>query len=156
MATKTDIFSLLKADHRKVESLFSKLEDTTERAVQTREKIYAELRMEITAHSEGEEKAIYPDLKEEKETEEIGFESVEEHSIVKFLIKKLDHTPCDSKEWTAQITALKEVIEHHVEEEESEMFKQMREAFSEEELHNFATEFLSVKEQVLKQKPKAA
>lgn len=154
--TKKDIFSLIKADHRKVESLFAKLEDTTERAVQTRERIFAELKMEINAHAEAEEQAIYPELKEEEKTEEIAFESVEEHSIVKFLLKKLDQTPCDAKEWTAQITALKEVIEHHVEEEEEEMFKKMRAAYSEDELEEFATSFLTVKEQALKTKPKAA
>lgn len=156
MPTKTDIFSLIKADHRKVEDLFAKLEDTTERAVQKREKIYADLRMELTVHAEAEQSAIYPDLKEQEETEEIGYESVEEHAIVKFLLGKLDRTACDSKEWTAQITALKEVVEHHVEEEEKEMFKQMKQAFSDDELQEFAVEFVMAKEKLMKSGPKAA
>src|SRR5688572_32060216 len=59
---------------RSVESLFSKLEKTTERAAATREQLYAELKHEITAHSTAEEKAIYPLLKQREPTEEIRSE----------------------------------------------------------------------------------
>lgn len=146
MTKNHTIFDLIEADHRKVESLFAKLEKTTERGAKTREKLYSELRQEITLHSEAEEKAIYPLLKEKEKTEEIAFESIEEHSIVKFLIQKLDKTSCDAKEWTAQITALKEVIEHHVEEEEEEdMFKKMKSTFSSEELSEMAMGFQKIK-----------
>lgn len=145
---RQDIFSLIKADHRKVEALFAKIEKTTERASNARERLYAELRGEITAHSDAEEKALYPLLKEHDETEDISFESIEEHSVVKFLIGKLDDTECASQEWTAQITVLKEVIEHHVEEEEEEMFKKMRKALSAEELDAAAEGFLEVKSSI--------
>lgn len=150
MTKKKDIFSLLKADHRKVEGIFAKLEKTTQRAVGRREKLYGELRMELSAHAEAEEKAVYPILKQEEKTEDIAFESVEEHSIVKFLFSKLDDTPCDSQEWTAQITALKEVVEHHVEEEESDMFKKMRAAFAKEDLEMMAVGFSRAKAAILR------
>lgn len=156
MAKKRDIFSLIKADHRKVDGLFAKLEKTTERAANTRKKWYAELRRELTLHTEAEEKALYPSLKENEKTEEIGFESVEEHDIVKFLLGKLDDTPCDAKEWTAQITALQEAVEHHVEEEEDEMFPKMRKAFSKEELEEFAQGFEAIKAQAKSGRSEAA
>jgi hemerythrin superfamily protein len=145
MTNNSEIFSLLRKDHRKVEELFSKLEDTTEKASKTREELYDKLRSELQIHTRAEEKAIYPELKKNEVTEEIGFESVEEHDIVKFLMGKLDKTPCDTKEWTAQVTALKEVVEHHVEEEEKDMFKKMRRAFSKEELDQMGVEFKNVK-----------
>jgi hypothetical protein len=141
MKKTADLFSLIKADHRKVEELFAKLDKTTERAAKTREELYGKLRTEITVHSFAEERGIYPLLKQEEATEDIGFESVEEHGIVKFLLGKLDNTPYDSKEWSARITALKEVIEHHVEEEEDEMFKKMKRTFSPEELKTMAVNF---------------
>ncbi len=145
MQKKQDIFSLIKADHRKVESIFSKLDKTTEKAVQTRRQLYTELREELMLHTEAEERALYPFLKQNEKTEDLGFESIEEHALVKYLLQKLDNTSCDSKEWTAQITALKEIIEHHVEEEETEMFPKMKKAFSSEELTFFAQGFQQIK-----------
>ena len=156
MQKKRELFSLIKADHRKVEGIFAKIEKTSEKAVNTREKLYDELQFELRVHSEAEEKAIYPSLKDEEETEEIGYESVEEHGIVKFLLGKLDETPCDSKEWTAQITALKEAVEHHVEEEEDEMFSKMKKAFNKEELEEFAQRFSEVKATAKEQMATAA
>lgn len=140
-----ELFSLIKADHHKVDSLFAKLEKTTERASKTRTELYAELRHELTVHAQAEEKAFYPDLKACETTEDIGFESVEEHGLMKFLLQKLDKTSVESKEWSAQITALKEVVEHHVEEEEEQMFPKMKKAFSTEELDEFASRFKAVK-----------
>jgi hemerythrin-like domain-containing protein len=142
---KEDIFSLLKADHRKVESIFAKLESTTERATATRQKLFEQLRNELAVHTEGEEKGIYPALKENPVTKELGFESVEEHAIVKFLLSKLNEGDPASPEFTAQITALKEAVEHHVEEEETELFPKMKKAFSKEELQDFANRFQEVK-----------
>lgn len=145
MKNKLDLFSLIKKDHRKVETLFSKLEKTTERATKVRSELYAKLRSELTIHSEAEESAVYPSLKENEITEEIGYESVEEHDIVKFLLSKLDKAPCDSKEWTAQMTALKEAVQHHVKEEENVMFKKIKRAFPQEQLNEMAAKFQEAK-----------
>jgi hemerythrin superfamily protein len=148
--------SLIKADHREVEKLFAMLEKTTERAVQKRKTLFEELLTELELHTEGEEKALYPRLKEHVATEDIAFESVEEHAVAKFLIGKLSHTACDSKEWTAQITALKEAIEHHVEEEEEEMFAQMRKVFDKADLQEMGMRFDEVKARKLGLARKAA
>ncbi len=144
--SQKDIFALLKKDHRTVEGLFAQLEKTTERGKKKRESLYSELRTEITRHSHGEEKVVYPRLKEVETTEAIGYESTEEHGVVKQLLKKLDATPCDTKQWTALITVLKEVIEHHVEEEESEMFSKMKKAFGKDDLKLMGEEFAAAKE----------
>lgn len=138
MKQKHDIFALIRADHRKVESIFENIEKTSERATATREKLYSELQNELRIHTETEERALYPGLKGHEETESFAFEGAEEHSVVKFLLDRLDGTVCESKEWSAQIKALKEAVEHHVKEEEEEMFPKMRKAFNAEELDTFA------------------
>jgi len=145
MAKNEMIFSLIKADHKEVAELFSRIEKTTERAAKTRQRLYAKLRDSITRHSDAEENAVYPRLKAKPVTQEIAFESVEEHDVVKFLLRKLDATPYDSQEWTAQICVLQEAIQKHVEEEEEVMFKLMKRAFPQEELQMMAADFEQAK-----------
>jgi len=145
MARSEMIFSLIKADHKEVEELFARIEKTTERAAKTRQRLYAKLRDAITRHSDAEETAVYPRLKQKSGTQEIAFESIEEHDVAKFLLRKLDATPYDSREWTAQICVLQENIEKHVEEEEGEMFKLMKRALSQEELQMMAADFEQAK-----------
>lgn len=149
MKNESTLFTQIKKDHRTVEHLFSQIEKTTERAAKTREKLYAKLREEITRHSQAEEKAIYPKLKEKEGTKDIGLEGIEEHGVVKHLLHKLDTTSVEKDEWMALVTVLKEVIEHHVEEEESEMFKKMRKAFSSEELMEMSRAFQDSKKTAL-------
>lgn len=115
-------FELLKKDHQKVSGLFKQLEETTERAVKTREDLFAQLKQELDIHARIEETILYPVLKEAKETHEITLEAIEEHNVVKQLLSELDAMAVSEEQWTAKLTVLKENVEHHVEEEEGEMF----------------------------------
>ena len=117
-----DAFDLLKADHEKVADLFAKLEETTERAEKTREELFGRLKDELDAHAHAEETLLYPVLEAAEATREITLEAVEEHALVKQLLAELDAMGKGSEEWTAKLTVLQEQVEHHVEEEEGEMF----------------------------------
>ena len=129
-----DAFTLLKTDHKTVAGLMDKIEKTTERAVKTREELFTQLKSELDIHAEIEEKILYPVLEKADETHDISLEAYEEHRIVKQLLSELDSEPKDAEEWTAKFTVLKENVEHHVEEEEGEMFKKARKVLSEEEI----------------------
>jgi len=132
-------FDILKEDHKKVSDLFEKLEPTTERAIKTREELFAKLKMELDVHAHIEETILYPVLKEIEETRDITLEGIEEHRIVKVLLAELEEMPKGSEQWTAKLTVLKETVEHHVEEEEGEMFKQARSALSKEQIEQLTT-----------------
>ena len=119
-------YELLKEDHKKVADILEKLEKTTERASKTREDLFNRLSNELERHAAVEEQVFYPLLKEASETRDITFEALEEHRVVKKLLRELSSTPKDSEEWTAKLAVLKENVEHHVEEEEGEMFKKAR------------------------------
>jgi hypothetical protein len=134
-----NVFDMLKEDHKKVSSLFEKLEPTTERALKTREELFAKLKMELDVHSHIEETILYPVLKEIEKTRDITLEGIEEHRVVKQLLMELDQSPKDTEQWTAKLTVLKENVEHHVEEEEGEMFKSARSALSKEEIEQLTT-----------------
>ncbi len=129
-----DAFKLLKTDHKTVAGLMDKIEATTERAVKGREELFTQLKNELDIHAEIEEAILYPVLEKAKETHEISLEAYEEHKVVKQLLAELAAEPKDAEEWTAKFTVLKENVEHHVEEEEGEMFKDARKVLSQEEI----------------------
>ena len=129
-----DAITLLKADHEKVSGIFEKLEETTERAEKTREELFTKLKQELDVHSHIEETIFYPVLKKSEETRDITMEGIQEHHVVKVLLRELDAMGVTSETWTAKLKVLKENVEHHVEEEEEDMFKKAREVLSKEQL----------------------
>lgn len=132
-------FTLLKNDHKKVAGIMEKIDATTERALKTREELFTQLKTELDIHAEIEETILYPVLEKGKETHDISLEAYEEHRLVKQLLSELESEPKDGEEWTAKFTVLKENVEHHVEEEEGEMFKKARSVLSEEEIEELGT-----------------
>lgn len=126
-------FAMLKADHEQVSELFEKLEDTTERGVKIRTELFEKLHHELIVHMLVEEVALYPVLKEYRGSRALSFEAVEEHAVVKILLEALATLPVDTEEWTAKLAVLKENVEHHVKEEEKELFPRALQDLSTEE-----------------------
>lgn len=129
-----DALKMLKDDHEKVKGLLSKLDATTERAEKTRTEMLQTLKAELTVHETIEEEVLYPALKEYAETKEIALEAYEEHHVVDQVMSELEATPVEDETWGAKLAVMKENLEHHIEEEEKEMFKQARQVMSDEEL----------------------
>ena len=144
-------FTLLKEDHQKVAGILEKIDATTERGVKTREELFTQLKTELDIHAEIEETIFYPALEKHEETRDITLEGIEEHRIVKELLAELDAMAKDDEVWTAKMTVLKENVEHHVEEEEGEMFPKARKALTAEEIENLGTRM-----EAAKKKQKAA
>lgn len=143
-----DAFTLLKDDHKKVAALFEKIEPTTERAVKTRQEVFAKLKAELDLHAHIEETILYPALKKEAETRDIVFESLEEHKQVKLLLAEMAEMAVDSEEWTAKAKVLQENVEHHVEEEETTMFKLGREVLTQAQIDELGTRLEAEKNKV--------
>jgi hypothetical protein len=148
-----DAITLLKTDHEKVSGIFEKLEETTERAEKTREELFLKLKQELDLHAHIEETIFYPVLKKAEETREITMEGIQEHHAVKTLLRELSAMGVTSETWTAKLKVLKENVEHHVEEEEGEMFKSAREVLSQEQLEELGALMEQEKRQ---QKPLSA
>jgi hemerythrin-like domain-containing protein len=143
-----DAMSLLEEDHRKMKKLLSELESTTERGVKTREDLFATVKDELTVHETIEEEIFYPALKEHPKTKEIALEAYEEHHVVDMVMAEIDDVPYDDETWGAKFKVMKENIEHHIEEEENEMFKQARQVFEEDELEALGEQMRLRKEQL--------
>ena len=144
-------FQLLKEDHQKVSGIFQQLEPTTERAEKTRTELFAKLREELDVHARVEETIFYPAIKQEAETREIVLEGFEEHHVVKMLLKELEALPVDTEQWTAKLKVLQENVEHHVEEEEGEMFQKARQVLSEEQINELGARMEEAKKKLMEQ-----
>ena len=126
-----DAFSLLKADHRKVAELFDQLESATGKQKLS---VFEQIKKELELHTHIEETVFYPALEEPKETHDLTLEAYEEHDVVKKLLKELSRARSVNDEWEAQAKVLRENVEHHVDEEENELFKKASKALGQEEI----------------------
>jgi hemerythrin-like domain-containing protein len=131
-----DALSLLKDDHRKVKKLLAELERTTERGVKARTQLFATIKGELSVHETIEEAIFYPELKGHPNAKDIVLEGFEEHHVVDLLMSELEAMDVDDENWGAKAIVMKENIEHHIEEEEGEMFKAARQVFDRDELED--------------------
>ena len=153
MASKgTDIINALKDDHDTLRDLFAKMEETTERGVKTRQTLLRKIGMELRAHAQAEEEVFYTRFRaaaEEKDQEEIFYEAQEEHHVVDLLLPELVATDPSTPEFTAKASVLKEIVEHHAEEEEKEMLKEARSLFDKAERIEQGEQFLTRKQELM-------
>ena len=131
-----DAMTLLREDHRKVKKLLAKIESTTERGVKTRQDLFTKVKQELVVHEAIEEEIFYPALKQHPKTQEIAMEAYEEHHVVDTVMAEIEGVAYDDETWGAKFKVMKENLEHHIEEEEGEMFKQARQVFDDAELEN--------------------
>src|SRR6185436_10196237 len=141
-----DAITLLKHDHDKVKKLLTELDSTTERGVKTRSELFATIKGELMVHETIEEEIFYPELKAHPKAKDIVLEGFEEHHVVDVLMGELESLDVSDEKWGAKAIVMKENIEHHIEEEEGEMFKIARRVFEAEELEELGSRMEARKE----------
>ena len=121
-----DPFDFLTSQHREVDSLFAELERVGSGSVRSKKDIFMELARKLEAHSQAEEKVLYPKGRDADEKQTL--EAYEEHKLVRVVIDDLvkGGDRVDSTQFQAHVKVLKDVVHHHVKEEENEYFKKMR------------------------------
>lgn len=129
-----DAIALLKDDHERAKKLMADLATTNERGDKTRQEKWTKLLKELTIHENIEEEVFYPALIKHPKAKDIVLEAMEEHHLVDDIVEQLKDTPFEDEHWGAKFNVTKESVEHHIEEEETEMFKIARQVFSKEEL----------------------
>jgi Hemerythrin HHE cation binding domain len=142
-----DAIKLLTTDHERMRELLNELESTTERGVKTRTELFATIKGELTVHEVIEEEIFYPELKAHPKARDIVLEGFEEHHVVDLLMGELEGLAVDDESWGAKAVVMKENVEHHMEEEEGEMFKAARSVFDKAELDDLGTRMEARKEQ---------
>lgn len=149
-----DAIQLLKTDHREVKRLLTELADTTTRAVKKRAELLQQIRVNLKAHTQIEEEIFYPAFRKagKKEEAKMYYEAMEEHRAAGDLVlPDLLNTAPDSEQFGGRAKVLKELVEHHVEEEEEEMFKDAKKLLSKEELAELGKQMEQRKAQLVKE-----
>lgn len=127
-ATQTgsqDAVALLKADHRRVEELFSEFEEATRSDRKSR--LASEICTELKVHTELEEQLFYPRAREalKKSDADLLDEATVEHASAKWLIEQIEGMEPGDELYDAKVKVLSEYIKHHVKEEETELFPKL-------------------------------
>jgi hypothetical protein len=140
-----DAIAFLEKDHRRFEDLLKQGQDTTERAVKGRTELLNTLAALLNVHELIEEKVLYPALKAHPEAKDIVLEGYQEHHVADLIVSELHALPKDDEKWGAKFKVLKESIEHHIKEEEGEMFRTARGLFSRDELQQMGARMAKMK-----------
>lgn len=144
---------ILKKEHSEVQSILQELENTSEGAVKTKEKLFMKLKQELIPHMKGEEKHFYPLLLKNKESKEMGLEAVEEHHVAEVVLNELDSLSKDAENWKAKAKVFAELVNHHIHEEEEEVFPSAEKMFDDKQLEQAMSAY-SQEAQEMKQKLK--
>jgi hemerythrin-like domain-containing protein len=142
-----DAIKLLEDDHKNMKKLLEEIESTDEGSTSKRKELLERIRAELQVHEKIEEEIFYPALKVHPKAKEIVMEGYEEHHAVDVLLDELDDVAFDDERWAPKMTVIKENIEHHIEEEEEEMFKKARSIFDDDELNVIGDRMEELKDQ---------
>lgn len=146
-----NVIELLKSDHQKVAKMFKSYEAAKESESESeKEAIVAQLCEELSVHAEAEEELFYPAFEARGENDEKAQDTVkeafEEHKLVKTLMAELEEMSAGEEQYDAKVKVLKDLVEHHVEEEEGQMMPKAKKLLSSEELEELGTQVEGRKE----------
>src|SRR5918997_1764024 len=129
----TTIRQLIQSSPARANELFAKLIDTSETAVKTRERLFAELKQELELFTSLEEQHLFPVLRKHKELKELVREALSDNKATRKRLTELDHTPKDTEEFTSRVAELRRVFQQHVRDEKKELLPAILKALSDEE-----------------------
>jgi hemerythrin-like domain-containing protein len=145
MSGRRDAIGLLEADHRRMENLLKRGEQTTTRAVGKRRQLLETIAKELAIHEMLEERVFYPALEPHPEARDKVLEGFEEHHAADLVIKELQRMSVDGERWAATLKVLQEMIEHHIREEEHTMFRVARAVLGADALRALARQMTAMK-----------
>ncbi|MYR08189.1 hemerythrin domain-containing protein [Gordonia sp. SID5947] len=142
----TDAIVILKDDHKEIKKLFKDFRSAGPNATKTKGDIVAKIIEALTVHTYIENEGMYPAVREAvPEVEDDILESYEEHHVADLLVMELMTMKPDHERFDAKTTVLIENVEHHIEEEESEWFPEVRKALGRKELQELGEQLLELK-----------
>lgn len=148
-----DVLAHIKKEHEKFRKMMAKIESAPE---DTKKNLFKELYAEMHGHHEAEEHILFPLVKEKVQGEnaQVVLEMIEEHALGKHQFSVLDRASVKNETWDAKFSVLKEVLEHHMEEEEKEFMPMAKKAMPKEKLTAVMEEFEAAHEQYTQEKKK--
>lgn len=130
---KTDVLQEIKKEHDEFRDLVTSIENAKGN---NKKRLFEELYANLIGHHESEEHVLFPDIKTKSDDKgkDIVMEMIEEHSLLAYQFSVIQKTSIDNETWDAKFSVLKELLTHHMDEEEKDLFKQARKVLDEETL----------------------
>ena len=141
--------ALLQEDHQRVQALFEQVKGSENE--RQHQQLFKKIKSELETHTYIEEKVFYPAVKKQDDLRDQVLEAVEEHLQVKTLLRAIERLTSGNDRFDAKLSVLMDDVEHHVQEEENEMFPQVEAKFSSEELEELGREMEAAKKEFGKQ-----
>lgn len=136
---------LLMQDHKEAAGLMDQLE-TADKGDRSAKNVFLQLKDALTMHTQAEEQVFYPALKNHEETRDMIPESLEEHQEVDQILEEMSGLNPGNDDFMNKLTELRDAVEHHVEEEESEMFPKAEKILGESRLQEMGRQMQQMKQ----------
>jgi hemerythrin-like domain-containing protein len=143
MEYNMDALELLKQDHQKIKRLFKAVKEATD--FNKRRQLFDQIETELEMHAHLEEMVFYPAIEEYEQLKDIVAEALQEHQEAKTLLQEIEELGSEREEFDSNLEELMESVEHHVEEEEGEMFPKVRRHLDSSKLEQLGKELESLK-----------
>jgi iron-sulfur cluster repair protein YtfE (RIC family) len=143
MEYNMDALELLKQDHQKLKRLFEAVKEATD--FNKRRQLFDQIETELEMHAHLEETVFYPAMEEYEQLKDIVAEALQEHQEAKTLLQEIEELGSEREEFDSNLEELMESVEHHVEEEEGEMFPKVRRHLDSSKLEQLGKELEALK-----------
>jgi hemerythrin superfamily protein len=140
-----DALELLKKDHRKVAELFEQVEATEDE--KKHRQLFEQIKGELETHAHIEETVMYPAFEKKEELKDLVLEAYEEHKQIKTLLREITALSDGSERLDAKLKVMGENVEHHVDEEENELFPKVKKLYDAGQLEQMGKELEAAKKQ---------
>jgi hemerythrin-like domain-containing protein len=155
-AAQPDAIAVLKKDHEKVRGLLAQLESSAGKNREKAQLLVTKIDQELKVHTQIEEEIFYPayrDAVRSKTDKQLYFEAKEEHHVVDLVLPEVtDNEGEADEEFAAKAKVLKELVEHHADEEEKEMFPKARKVLDKSELRDLGERLMQRKQELMEEK----
>ena len=150
-----DAIALLKQDHELVKRLFKQATDAGEGQIDRKRQLVEQIFREMMVHERLEEDLFYPAVKAAADSEgkDLVAEGYEEHHVVDLVMEEMQDVDLDERKFDAKLKVMRENVEHHIKEEEEQMFPKAREALGDARIQELGREMLELKQNLERQTP---
>jgi hemerythrin superfamily protein len=117
-----DVYQILMQDHSAVERIFTQIEQTDDRGIKRRERLFRKLRIALEDHTVVEENLLYPEIDKYPAIKELVADAYDEHAEFEETLQEISELPTNNAEWLERVQELRGVVHEHVRKEEDRMF----------------------------------
>ncbi|BCS53575.1 hemerythrin domain-containing protein [Geobacter sp. SVR] len=139
------LFDLLKRDHRQSEKIMKQIESAS---AEEREDLFQTLNEALSDHMQMEEQVFYPQLQKIPELQEMVQDALEEHKEAKEYLSEIDDIDVDDDDWFSTFQDLQEGVQHHVQDEENQIFPECKRYLSDDQFAQIVQKCIQFKEQI--------